>query len=198
MKLFKSLREELNLFEAKTKKYKLGDKKGKLYQIVALVDIKGTSVKAGDTGGYVSSESNLSQEGSCWIYDSAVVSDNATVRHNAVIKDNAVVSDKGYIMNNAEVSGNAKVSQNGQVFANAVVTDNAKIYGSATITDNAEISQNAEIFGDLVIMRKLKIGGKIKISVGGVSSGIGSKLWKPEHVSNAKSSKTSFKTAGES
>ena len=61
------------------KKYKLTEdfifyKDKKLYRIQALKDFK--SVKAGDLGGYIEKESNLSHEGNCWAYD------NAKVYHN--------------------------------------------------------------------------------------------------------------------
>jgi hypothetical protein len=59
-------------------KYKLTDEKlswygRKLYRIQALKDFG--YVKAGDFGGWVESESNLSQEGDCWIYDNEPLSD---------------------------------------------------------------------------------------------------------------------------
>ena len=37
-----------------------------LFRIRALEDF--SSVKAGDLGGWVESESNLSQEGTCWVF----------------------------------------------------------------------------------------------------------------------------------
>ena len=57
------------------KKYKLSDSALKtsvnknLYVIIALKDF--SDVKAGDVGGFVESEDNLSQVGDCWIYDNA-------------------------------------------------------------------------------------------------------------------------------
>lgn len=43
-------------------------------QIRALKDIPCHNVKVGDLGGYVENETNLSQEGDCWIEDGCVVS----------------------------------------------------------------------------------------------------------------------------
>ena len=40
-----------------------------LYRIRALRDFN--DVKKGNIGGYIESESNLSQEGDCWVYDNA-------------------------------------------------------------------------------------------------------------------------------
>lgn len=39
----------------------------KLYQIEALINIPSINVKAGDLGGYIEKEDNLSHEGNCWI-----------------------------------------------------------------------------------------------------------------------------------
>jgi UDP-3-O-[3-hydroxymyristoyl] glucosamine N-acyltransferase len=97
------------------KKYELinYNPKTSLYRIRALLDFG--IVKAGDIGGWVSGEHNLSHEGNCWVFD------NARVFDRAVVSDNAQVFDK------ASVSGNARVSGNDQIFANAVVCDDSAV-----------------------------------------------------------------------
>jgi UDP-3-O-[3-hydroxymyristoyl] glucosamine N-acyltransferase len=60
-----------------------------LYRIKALRDFG--DVKAGDLGGYVESESNLSHEGNCWIYDDAIVSDSARIYDSAKISGDAEI-----------------------------------------------------------------------------------------------------------
>ncbi len=42
-----------------------------LYRIKALRDF--ADVKAGDLGGFIANESNLSHDGNCWVYDNALV-----------------------------------------------------------------------------------------------------------------------------
>ena len=54
-----------------------------LYRIRALKDFFGA--KAGDLGGYIEGESNLSHEGTCWVYDNARVCGDACVYDNAKI-----------------------------------------------------------------------------------------------------------------
>ena len=66
----------------KTMKYELTDNTKtvngvKLYQIQALKDFG--NVKAGDLGGWIEKEKNLSQEGDCWVYDNAQVFGDAEV-----------------------------------------------------------------------------------------------------------------------
>ena len=52
-----------------------------LYRIKSLIDFE--DVKAGDLGGYVEKEENLSQYGSAWVSDNAFVLGNARVSDNA-------------------------------------------------------------------------------------------------------------------
>jgi len=88
------------------KKYRLWGNKNKqgLRRIQALRDIPKYGVEAGDLGGWVESETNLSQEGDCWIGDEAKVFGRAWVFERARVYWNARV------YRDAEVSGNAKVS----------------------------------------------------------------------------------------
>ena len=63
-----------------------------LYRIKALVAI-GSLVSAGDLGGYIESEENLSQvSGDAWVYGNAQVSGNAWVSGNAQVYGDAWVS----------------------------------------------------------------------------------------------------------
>ncbi|MBQ3352937.1 hypothetical protein IJG89_01120 [Candidatus Saccharibacteria bacterium] len=48
-------------------------------------------VKVGDLGGFIESEDNLSQDGSCWVFDYAKVYGNARVYGNAMVFDYAKV-----------------------------------------------------------------------------------------------------------
>lgn len=70
------------------KKYELtGETKeigGKiLHRIRALVDIPVHNVKAGDLGGWIEAERNLSQKGAAWVADEARVMDSARVTDSA-------------------------------------------------------------------------------------------------------------------
>ena len=146
------------------------------YRIVALKDF--ADVKAGDKGGYVESEDNLSQDGNSWVYDNAIVWDKAflfgdakvsgfsQVYGNAKVGDRARVEDfvrisgsasvldsalinKGvHIYNYSQVSGNAIVTDRVRLFDNAQVRDNAEIHGDAKIYDNAIVKNFAGVFGD--------------------------------------------------
>ncbi|WP_066925493.1 hypothetical protein [Murdochiella massiliensis] len=96
-----------------------------LHRIVALRDFG--NVKAYELGGYVEDESNLSQEGDCWIGQNAKVFDHATV------------------------TGSALVSGDAQVHGGAHVTDHARVFERAEIRDGACIVGNLMIGGDAVV-----------------------------------------------
>jgi predicted acyltransferase (DUF342 family) len=87
-------------------KYKLTDETIKhngrtLYRIQALKDFG--DVKAGDLGGWIESERNLSQDGNCWVYDDAWVYDNARVF------DDALIYGKAWVSGNARVYGDTEI-----------------------------------------------------------------------------------------
>lgn len=70
----------------------------KLFRVKALTSFG--NVQAGELGGYIEKEDNLSQDG------------NAKVRGNARVDGNARVSGNARVDGDAEVSGNAKVRGN--------------------------------------------------------------------------------------
>lgn len=85
-----------------------------LYQIRALTSFG--NVHAGDLGGYIEREENLSHDGDAWVSDNARVSGtawvcgNARVCGTAWVSGDARVSDDALVYGNAWVSGNARVS----------------------------------------------------------------------------------------
>ena len=60
-----------------------------LHRIRALRDISLCGVKAGDLGGLIEKENNLSQDGDAWIFDDACVFGNAEVYGNAEVSANS-------------------------------------------------------------------------------------------------------------
>ena len=111
-----------------------------LYRIKSLIDFE--DVKAGDLGGYVEKEENLSQYGDAWAFDDAQVYGNALVRGNSRVHGDALVCD------NARVFGNARVFDNACVRGDAQVGGNAWLSGDALVCDNARVVGNARLSGD--------------------------------------------------
>jgi len=106
------------------------------------------NVKAGELGGWIEKEDNLSHSGNCWICGEAVVYGNAEVCDNAKIYDNAWVYGNAKVYGNAWVCDNARVYDNTKVYDNAKVYRDAKLYGNAWVLGNAEVYGNAEVFGN--------------------------------------------------
>lgn len=99
---------------------KLYDKS--MYRIRALKDF--SDVKKGQYGGYVESEDNLSQTGSCWIYDNSIVGSGSRVIDNAVIKDSSRV------ICGSEVSDDAVIEKGSLIDESSVVSDQSRVIDS--------------------------------------------------------------------
>lgn len=121
-----------------------------LYRIIALRDF--SNVKAGDVGGYVQSEDNLSHKGDCWVYY------NAKVFNNAKIHDNARIYGNAQIYGDAEVFGYAHIFGNAKIYDEAGIFDNATVFENARVCNNARIKCNARVYGDAKIERDTIIG----------------------------------------
>ena len=162
-------------FELITNDWVMMDKT-KLFRIRALREFG--NVKAGDLGGYIEKESNLSQEGKCWAYDksfifgnatvkdNAVVCDNAQIRDNACISDNVIVGDKAFIADNACISDDVTIRGNARIYSHVCISGhifigdcasisgyaNIKGHGNGFIGGNTLISGNACIDGDVYMI----------------------------------------------
>jgi len=112
-----------------------------LRRVRALRDIPGIGVAAGEVGGWVSSERNLSQDGESWVHGDARVTDDARVSGDAWVDGNARVFE------HARVSGSAWVSDDAWVAGNAQVSGYAKVAGSAMVCGNARVSGRAWVIG---------------------------------------------------
>ena len=119
----------------------------KLHRIKALKDFG--HVKAGDIGGYIEKESNLSHDGNAWINDNAKVCGDARVCGDAIINDDADVCGNARVYGDARICGNAEVCGNARVYG-ADVGGDARIYSNAEIC-NAEVCGDARVSGDAEI-----------------------------------------------
>jgi carbonic anhydrase/acetyltransferase-like protein (isoleucine patch superfamily) len=104
-----------------------------LHRIRALRDFG--NVKAGDLGGWIEKEENLSHEGECWVFDDAMVFQSATVSGDA------------HIRNESMVCGHAAVSENAIVFDVAVIGGHASVCGSAIVIGHGVVGGYQEFDG---------------------------------------------------
>ena len=123
-------------------KYRLTDEKMSTdldlaaYRIVALRDFG--SVKAGDLGGFIQKESNLSHDGDCWIDEHTMVVSNSIVRGDAQISysdiwDGCVIEGSA-IISGCNMGGQIKIS-GGNISDSRIEGRNITIKGGI-ITDS--------------------------------------------------------------
>ena len=156
-----------------------------VYRIEALRDF--ADVKKGDLGGWIEKEANLSQRGTCWVYndaavfndamvaDSAIVAgqanvygyahvlDNALVTGHSRVYDNALLENDVIITNYASVCDNARISNNAQIYNNVLVHGDVYIYGYARIYDDVQIFDNVKVHGHIEMYGDIHIGGDADI-----------------------------------
>ena len=72
----------------------------KLFRIKALISFG--DIEAGELGGYIEKEENLSQTGDAWVCGDAKVSGNAKVRGNAEVSGNAEVRGDAWVYGDAD------------------------------------------------------------------------------------------------
>ncbi len=152
----------------------------KLYRIRALINFG--KVRAGELGGYIEKEENLSQLSHAWVGDKALVYENARVLTNAQVSGNARVHDHACVWRDAQVSdgarihGEAVVTDYAQVSGNVVVSDIAQVYdyarisGGAMVSGEASIYGNARVSGNAMIYHGAQVSGNAQVSGGCISS----------------------------
>lgn len=89
-------------------------------------------VGPGAFGGYVQTEDNLSQDGTCWIYDQAICCEEA------------VVEDDGRMFDGTVARGSALISGDARMFERAVAEGNSSFF-SGELKEDARLSGNAVV-----------------------------------------------------
>ena len=87
-----------------------------LHRIRALRDI-GKEVKAGDLGGFVEHEGNLSFEpgDDAWIFDDAIAAGEGCVDKGSVLRERAVVCDCAYVSHVTEMTGDSRAEDDAYI-----------------------------------------------------------------------------------
>lgn len=138
----------IDLTQSKT--VRINGKEHILHRVCAVRDIHGDSiVNAGDYGGWVENETNLSQQGACWIKDEAMVFDRSAVCGTAIVGGSATVKNRAYIYGDALVRGHAIVQGK-----DTMVCDRARISGYATVSGGARVGDDAEVEGKASVYGK--------------------------------------------
>lgn len=130
------------------KKYKLTRETKKfldgtvLHRIRAVRDFvlaDGTKIRAGDLGGWIECEENLSHGGSAWVGDEALIFNKAWVG------DDARVCDDARVYGNARIGGKVRVYGQAWIYGKTWINGGVQIGGKGEVFGNARIYGNARI-----------------------------------------------------
>lgn len=121
-----------------------------LHRIRALHQVN-EQVMPGLLGGYIQTEENLSQDGSCWIYDEAICCENAVVTKDGRMYDGAMARDSALVGGDARMFERARAEGNSCVLSGELKED-ARVAGDAVINkaDNGEsplIGRYSNVYG---------------------------------------------------
>lgn len=134
-----------------------------LHRIRALRDIPRHDVRAGDLGGYVQSEANLSHEGDAWIADRAWAYENAYVCDNALMCDDAEAREDAYVGGNASMlhtsvaRGKSRIYEDATMLNSSQAHKNARLHGNACLSDHARIF-DADVSGNIWMKDQAQAG----------------------------------------
>ncbi len=124
-----------------------------LHRIRALRDI-GEKVKAGDLGGFVESESNLSYESedAAWIFDDAVCTGDGYVDKNSRLFGYAVVCGCAYVSQDSALSAHARIEDDAYIRC-ADVCGHARVSGHGMVLASPDsgarpiLSKHCAVYG---------------------------------------------------
>lgn len=130
----------------------------KLYRIRALINIPSAGVNAGDLGGRIAGEYNLSQNGNCWVGQFCKVYDNATVMGNAFINGHDTIYGCATIKDDAYIHANCRIFGSATICGNSKIMDcNVSVYGNAFIGGHAFIGTDGNIYDKAIIKDHAKV-----------------------------------------
>ena len=111
-----------------------------LHQIMALIDLPGSEIAAGDVGGFVESADNLDHHGQCWVYGIE-----------------GSFADSASIIGQARVTGDSRVHDRAQVSGRATVGGFTLLHDTCAITDDAHVTLQSSLTGGAVIFGSAQI-----------------------------------------
>ena len=134
-----------------------------LHRIRALRDICG-EICAGDIGGFVESESNLSAEpGDCaWIFDDAIAAGDAYVDRDACLRGDAIACGSAYVSKGSVMSGHSRAEDNAYLRG-------ASMTGKALASGNAQIIHDPHTMGTPILSGNCKVYGTVQGDIMGIS-----------------------------
>ena len=144
-----------------------------LHRIRALRDV-GDKVKAGDLGGFVESEGNLSgEDDASWIFDDAIAAGSAYVDQDARLFGKAVICGCAYVSQGAALSAEARAEDSAYI-RGADMCGHARASGHSMILNSPDtgkapiLSETCTVYGtvmgDVHVMGKTVILGEERVT----------------------------------
>lgn len=126
-----------------------------LHRIRALRDI-GSEVKAGDLGGFVESDGNLSAEpgDDAWIFDDAICAGEGYVDRGSTLREQAVVCGHAYVSKGSEMSGDSRAEDDAYV-RGARLSRCARASGNSMILQSADTQVSPILTGSCAVYGKV-------------------------------------------
>lgn len=151
-KLYADLDEDnAGIPSSNTKKYELTDNtivyKGVvLHQIRSLQNFG--NVKAGELGGFIESEDNLSHTGTCWVYNSAKVYGKIKLMGTSIVSDEAIVT--GIVsVKECIITDNSMFNASGSITGRLVMSDDSYLSGNIYLTGQLTMADSSSIRGSI-------------------------------------------------
>ena len=112
----------------------------------------GIEVRAGDLGGFVEGEHNLSQEqeDASWIFGDAIAAGSASVDKDSCLRDEAVACDQAYVTQRSTLSGHAR-AEDAAYIRGAVLSESARAAGTAMLLDAKDKGKFPKLSGQSVV-----------------------------------------------
>ena len=126
-----------------------------LHRIRALRDI-GSEVKAGDLGGFVEQEDNLSAKpgDDAWIFDDAICAGESSVDQGSTLRDRAVVCGHAYVSHGTEMSGDSRAEDDAYI-RGARLSRCARASGNSMILQSADTQVSPILTGSCAVYGKV-------------------------------------------
>ena len=172
--LKRTLKRQKELMKTSNLKYEITDIAHEAYpflhRIRALRDI-GETVKAGDLGGFVESESNLSvdPDDDAWVFDDAIAAGDAYVDQNSSLRDTAIACDSAYVSHGSVLSGHSRAEDN-VYLRGGVMNSSARASGFAQLVSAPSqfgtplLSGHCQVYG--IIRGDVRITGSAVVLPG--------------------------------
>ena len=133
-----------------------------LYRIKAVKDFN--DVRAGDLGGYIQHEFNLSQRGNCWLYNESCAYDYSQVKDDAIMRDYSMICEQAVLRDKAYMNCHSKASGMALISDDSYLTDYAHITDFSQLHNNCNLGTRVTMFGKSSLQGSIAVRGDVTLA----------------------------------